>query len=481
MTDTDGIILADGGIETALADRLGQDLPEFAAFVLLDSEEGRSALREYYRPFVDIARAQGRSLVLDTPTWRASADWGDRLGYDAAALAAANREAVALVRGLVEREVDDFTVTVNGCVGPRTDDANGGMTPDEAEAYHRPQIAALAAAGADRITAVTASGADEAIGIVRAARSEGAPVAVSFGLGPDGRLLDGRTLAAGIAAVDAATDAAAEMFMVNCAHPAEVGASIADEAELARVVGLRLNAAHHGDDGPGDAPEQFAAAVWALCERLPAVRILGGCCGTDAPHIEAIARLAGEIAPGAPLRDLLLEQFDWHWGFQIYDRLAGLSDAEYFWEPVADCWSVRPRGTSDAAVQAGSGDMIIEFAFPEPEPVPVTTIAWRLGHIIVGVLAMRSASHFDRDPVDYESFAYAGTAEEALRQLDDELSRWRTGILSLSDADLARPCGPAEGRYADRSFATLILHINRELIHHFSEISLLRDLYLREG
>lgn len=290
MTDSAEFTLADGGIETALVERLGQHLPEFAAFVLLASEEGREALCAYYRPFVDIAREQGRSLVLDTPTWRANADWGERLGYDVDALAAANREAVRLVRGLVEREVDDFTVIVNGCVGPRFDDA-ARMAPKEAEAYHRPQIAALAAAGADRVTAVTATGADEAIGIVRAARAEGIPVAISFGLDPSGALSDGRSLAQGIATVDAATSGAAEMFMVNCAHPVEVGAGMADEAELARVVGLRLNAAHHGDDGPGDAPETFAAAVWALCERLPAVRILGGCCGTDAPHIEAIARL----------------------------------------------------------------------------------------------------------------------------------------------------------------------------------------------
>ncbi|GAA2176807.1 homocysteine S-methyltransferase family protein [Leucobacter tardus] len=290
MTDSAEFTLADGGIETALVERLGQHLPEFAAFVLLASEEGREALRAYYRPFVDIAREQGRSLVLDTPTWRANADWGARLGYDADALAAANREAVELVRELVEREVDDFPVAVNGCVGPRFDE-EARMSPEESEAYHRPQIAALAAAGADRVTAVTATGADEAIGIVRAAGGEGIPVAVSFGLGPNGALLDGRSLAEGIATVDAATSGAAEMFMVNCAHPIEVGAGMADEAELARIVGLRLNAARHGDDGQGDAPETFAAAVWALCERLPAVRILGGCCGTDAPHIEAIARL----------------------------------------------------------------------------------------------------------------------------------------------------------------------------------------------
>src|SRR5919112_6145999 len=93
---------------------------------------------------------------------------------------------------------------------------------------------------------------------------------------------------------------------------------------------------------------------------------------------------------------LLLEQLDWHWQRQLRPRLDGLTDDEYFWEPVPWAWSVRPRGTSDAPVQVGAGDLTIDFAMPQPEPAPFTTIAWRLGHIIVGCLAMRGASHFGR-------------------------------------------------------------------------------------
>lgn len=177
--------------------------------------------------------------------------------------------------------------------------------------------------------------------------------------------------------------------------------------------------------------------------------------------------------------ELLLDQIDWHWTRQARPRLDGLSDEEYLWEPVADCWSLRPRGTSTAEMQAGAGEWVIEFAAPEPVPAPVTTIAWRLGHIIVGVLGMRNASHFGRESVDYFSFEYAPTAAEALAQLDAEYARWREGVLALSPADLARPCGAAEGRWADRTMAELVLHIHRELIHHLAEIALLRDLYLR--
>lgn len=174
---------------------------------------------------------------------------------------------------------------------------------------------------------------------------------------------------------------------------------------------------------------------------------------------------------------LLREQFTWHWTNQLRPRLADLTDDEYFWEPAPDCWSVRPRGTGNAPVQAGSGAMTIDFDFAPAEHAPFTTISWRLGHVIVGVLGMRNAGHFGRTAVDYQSFEYAETAQAALQQLDAEYAAWDAGVAALDDDALGQPCGPAEGPWADRSMATLVLHINRELIHHLSEVSLLRDLY----
>ncbi|MGT2532451.1 DinB family protein [Streptomyces nojiriensis] len=174
---------------------------------------------------------------------------------------------------------------------------------------------------------------------------------------------------------------------------------------------------------------------------------------------------------------LLADQLDWHWHHQLRARLDGLTDQEYFWEPVPDCWSVRPRGSGTAPVRAGSGDFTIDWAHPEPVPPPVTTIAWRLGHILVGVLGARSASHFGGPPVDYMTFAYLGTAAEALEQLDASYARWVTGVRALGTEGPERPCGEAEGAYAREPMATLVLHINREVIHHGAEISLLRDLY----
>jgi hypothetical protein len=174
----------------------------------------------------------------------------------------------------------------------------------------------------------------------------------------------------------------------------------------------------------------------------------------------------------------LAEQLDWHWRKQLRPRLDGLTDAEYRWEPVAGAWNVRPRGTGSAPIEAGRGEFTVDFAMPAPVPPPLTTIAWRIGHIVVGVLGMRAASHFGGPPVDYSSHRYPGDAASALAQLDAAYALWIAGVRGLGEDGLTRPCGPAEGPWSESSMAELVLHINREMLHHGAEIALLRDLYL---
>ncbi len=174
---------------------------------------------------------------------------------------------------------------------------------------------------------------------------------------------------------------------------------------------------------------------------------------------------------------ILLDQLTWHWEHHLRPGLAGLTDDEYLFEPVPGCWSVRPRGEGRAPILAGTGDHVIEFAIPEPEPAPFTTIAWRLGHLIVGVFGERNASHFGGPPVSYREFDYAGTAQRALDQLDEAYERWVAGVRGLGEDGLARPCGPAEGPFAEYPLGALVLHIHREVLHHGAELLLLRDLY----
>ena len=175
--------------------------------------------------------------------------------------------------------------------------------------------------------------------------------------------------------------------------------------------------------------------------------------------------------------DDLVEQLDWHWQRQLRPRLEGLTDEEYRWEPVPGAWNVRPREPGAAPPQPGSGDFTIDWVFPEPRPARVTTIAWRMAHITVGVLAARLAGHFGGPPADYQTWEYAGTAAGALAQLDAAYAGWTAGVRGLDVEALRQPCGPVEGPWGDRPMSTLVLHINREVIHHGAEIALLRDLY----
>ncbi|KUI26078.1 serine/arginine repetitive matrix protein 1 [Mycobacterium sp. IS-1496] len=165
------------------------------------------------------------------------------------------------------------------------------------------------------------------------------------------------------------------------------------------------------------------------------------------------------------LTEQLVDQVDFHWTHALRPRLEGLSDDEYFWQPVPNCWTVHRDGG-------------VDFSDPPPQPAPFTTIAWRMAHVIIGVFAMRSHSHFGGPPADYGSWPYATDAATALRQLDEEYQRWITGVRTLDADALARPCGPAEGPFADYPMLALVLHINREVIHHGAEIACIRDLYV---
>lgn len=171
----------------------------------------------------------------------------------------------------------------------------------------------------------------------------------------------------------------------------------------------------------------------------------------------------------------LLLQLTWHWENQLRPRLSGLTDEEYLWEPAVDCWSVRPRGEATTPMAVGGGDWVLDFALPEPDPAPITTIAWRICHLLVGVLGSRNASHFGGPPVDYPSYHYPPRAQDALDQLDQMYRAWVAGVGALGPGDLAQPCG--EDAFEESTMAALILHIHRELIHHGAEIAVLRDLY----
>jgi S-methylmethionine-dependent homocysteine/selenocysteine methylase len=291
--------ISDGGLETSLIYQHGVDLPDFAAFPLLDSEDGRAALAAYYEPYLDLGRRLGLPVVLDTPTWRANIDWGARLGYDVARLAEVNRRSVGFIRDLATNGAGGPVEHVlNGAVGPRGDGYVVGetMSVSEATDYHGLQTRAFAEAGAEMVTAVTMTYVEEAIGLARAAALAGLPSVISFTVETDGVLPSGEALGDAINRVDDATDGGPAYYMVNCAHPSHFAEQFTPGTDwLARVKAVRANAsrASHAElDAATELDRGDVADLtgWyrQLHAVLPDLRVVGGCCGTDHEHITAI-------------------------------------------------------------------------------------------------------------------------------------------------------------------------------------------------
>ncbi len=307
----DRLFATDAGLETELIFHDGRDLPHFAAFDLLKDDAGYERLRAYYARYAEIALAQGLGLVLETPTWRASPDWGERLGYDAVALADANRKAVSLLLEIrAAFETPTTPVVASGNLGPRGDGyrADTRMSVAEARDYHAWQIATFAATDADLVSVFTMNYAEEAIGVAAAARDHAMPAVISFTLETDGRLPSGQDLGSAIEATDAATDGHPAYYMINCAHPTHFTHALrAGGAWRERVRGVRANASRRShaeldastdlDDGN---PDELGAQYRALRPLLPRLAVVGGCCGTDHRHVGSICRaLASRAGAGA--------------------------------------------------------------------------------------------------------------------------------------------------------------------------------------
>lgn len=292
------LLLSDSGLETDVIFHHGVDLPAFAAFILLRDEGGRELLAAYAREHFETAAAHGFGAVVETPTWRASPDWAAAVGWSAADVIRSNRDAAELVADVRRTVAGSGPQLVSGNLGPRADGyvAAERMSADEAQGYHRQQVEAFAATDVDLVTLMTAAYTDEAIGFLRAAAANGLAPVVSFTVETDGRLPDGTALGEAILQVDDATDGAAAYFMVNCAHPRHFRSALDPSAPWARrLVGLRANASTRShaeldaaeDLDEGDAPV-LAEELVAASSAMPAVTVLGGCCGTDVRHVDAI-------------------------------------------------------------------------------------------------------------------------------------------------------------------------------------------------
>jgi len=295
--------LMDAGVETDLIFNHGIEIREFAAHTLLPEASGRGALENYFRGFLSFARDTGVGFILDSQTWKAHMHWADDLGASEDDLRAANGESISFIAGLRDEFAsNEGPIVLNAIIGPRGD----AYAPDvdiavhAAEEYHRKQLGWLADTDVDMVSGLTFTQSDEAIGFVRAARSVGLPVVVSFTVETDGSLPTGQSLGEAITVVDEQTDAGAAYFMVNCAHPDHFSHVLEDSGWARRILGLRCNASRMSheeldnsetlDDGD---PIELGGQYREFKARMPWLNVFGGCCGSDLRHVTEIAKSVG--------------------------------------------------------------------------------------------------------------------------------------------------------------------------------------------
>ena len=288
--------LTDGGMETDLIFHEGADLPLFASFVLLDSAQGREMLRRYMASYLDMAHAARRGFVLSTPTWRANGGWGPKLGLDDAGIRDINRRAVAFAHDLRDAHPWCEHILIEGALGPAGDGYAPAqlLTPTQSAGLHNAQLETFAQNGVDIATAFTITHTGEAIGMINRARDLGLPFALSFTVETDGRLPTGQSLDTALDEVETATLGYCRYYGINCAHPEHFEDQL-PSGWLHRIGVIRPNASRcsHAeldeaielDDGD---PHEFGALYADMAKRLPDLRVVGGCCGSDMRHIKAL-------------------------------------------------------------------------------------------------------------------------------------------------------------------------------------------------
>lgn len=292
--------LTDGGFETTLIFHEGWNLPIGEAFVLLESEKGRKAIRDYFDRYLPMAVKHGTGFILESPTWRANPDWAAKASYDRDRLAELNRAGIALMREVrTKYETPRTPIIISGNIGPRGDGYDPGalMSVSEASAYHAWQIGIFREENVDCVSAFTMTNVNEAIGVTLAAKQVAVPCVISFTLETDGRLPTGETLGEAITAVDRASGAAPAYFMINCAHPTHfAGALEAGSSWVKRLRAIRANSSCKSHAELDNAPEldtgnpqELGRQYAALLRRFPHINVLGGCCGTDHRHIACIS------------------------------------------------------------------------------------------------------------------------------------------------------------------------------------------------
>ncbi|HDR00342.1 MAG TPA: homocysteine S-methyltransferase family protein [candidate division WOR-3 bacterium] len=303
LLDEHEVVLTEGAVIERLKRNLAVQLDAYVANATLAcTDVGRLEMGRIYREYLDVGRAANLPMAVFTPTWRASAERAERAGVGLDV----NRVAYEMLDG-IRSDYGNYgaQVAVGGLIGPRADAYRPAtaLPPDAALEYHRPQVEALAFAGVDFVMGATLPALSEGLGIARAAAETGVACLISFVLRPDGAVLDGTVLAAAIRRIDAEVSPWPLGYLVNCVHPetfrnAAAQLRAVEEARL-QMLGLQANASRKplaaldcAEETDAGDPVEFGRQMAEFRKEF-GLRMLGGCCGTDARHIRAIARALG--------------------------------------------------------------------------------------------------------------------------------------------------------------------------------------------
>ncbi|CAI7658291.1 unnamed protein product [Penicillium crustosum] len=293
------LFLTEAGIETTLIYKRNIHLPSFSTLPLLSTKEGTKALTSIYQDYINIALAHSTGIVLETRTWRGSPSWASELGLSIPQVLDLNREAVNILQDLRrEFQTPSTPIVISGTLGTLQDAyKDSTISFSRAQENYRSQVHVLAEEGVDMLSIMTVTNLNEGIAAITVAREFNLPIHVSFSIEIDGRLRGGRTLDDVIHEVDRLTENYTTYFGVNCAHPRHIMTALRDlpkDVRL-RIGSIRGNASlksHEELDNTlvldrGDV-SVYVGESFGLLNLLPELKVVGGCCGTDEEHLEAL-------------------------------------------------------------------------------------------------------------------------------------------------------------------------------------------------
>lgn len=309
MTDFDKvyareIILTEGSMVERLHRSGDVELDPFILHAgLIYTSGGRRQLEKIYRQYADIAQKYKLPMILLAPTWRANPERIAQSTFSEK-ISSINQDAVQFMSD-IRQSYGAYadSILIAGMMACRGDayKAEEALSEDEAYQFHRIQAKQLAESEIDFIRVATLPAASEAIGLARVLAECKKPYTLSFVVRPNGNLLDGTPLWQLIEKIDSEISPRPLSYTINCVHPSVMATAMESIgtrsiSAMERINGFQANTSAKSPeelDGAAELdsaePEDLAQQIFELQQKYH-LKVVGGCCGTDNRHIEALAK-----------------------------------------------------------------------------------------------------------------------------------------------------------------------------------------------